>query len=193
MLYKQLRVLIWKEVISQYCFFSIVPLWDTRKWHTTKCQLEIFSNSSAFYCLENMKIFFYFIYTIYLFYNLTAVSPFSSSPCFSPQTSFCLSPIHSSSISIQKMTDLTWISIKHGIPSCSRLSTLPCIKVGQGNPIWGIQSQSQQNSQRQTLFPELAVPQGASYTPVTYVQRAQSIPCRIPGCWVSLCELLSSS
>ena len=30
-----------------------------------------------------------------------------------------------------------------------------------------------------------------SYTPVTYMHSAQSVPCRVPGCWVSFCELLT--
>ena len=66
----------------------------------------------------------------HLFYILTTVSPPFSTSIPSPTFHSSPPPFHISSVSVQKETDLPWVSTKHGI---SRLSSSPCIKTGQDN------------------------------------------------------------
>lgn len=53
------------------------------------------------------------------FYHLTSVSL----PSPSPRPSLLWDPIHSTSIYLQKGAGLLWISITHGIPSCSKIDS----------------------------------------------------------------------
>lgn len=86
----------------QVSFFSFSLVW-----------LFFFLNS--FICLQISRCHL----KRYLFYILNIVSL----PSLFPVLSTPPTPIHSSSISLQKMEGLPWRSTKHGISSCSKLFT----------------------------------------------------------------------
>lgn len=72
-------------------------------------------------------IFLFSLY-MYIFYNLTSVTFPTSLPSPFPTTA-----IYSSSFSLKKGTGLSWVSIKHGIPSNSKTRQLHSHFV---TPVW---------------------------------------------------------
>lgn len=106
------------------------------------------------------------------------------------QYSPVLTPIHSSCIYVLTMAVLPWISTKHGIARCHKISISLCIKTGQGNPVWGVESQKSAKKRETDPFCTVKIFQrGPRYPTVTYMQSANSIPTRLPSWWFSICEL----
>lgn len=119
-----------------------------------------------------------------LFYIPTTVFPPSSPPSLSPCLPatppnpplfcFCLGKGHGYQPNIAYQIAV-------------RLRTFPCIKVGQGNPVWGIQSQMSAKEWKPLLL-LLGAPQEDQATAVTYTQRFRWVLCRLTGCRFFLCE-----
>lgn len=126
---------------------------------------------STVWLRKSLRIFFFFSLFNNLFYILTTVFPTSSSLSPSPSMTLCLldNPNCSSSFHIW----IPWTSIKQRYQVVVRISTSPCIKVGQGDTVWEIRSQKP--IKKSESVPGLTIrspPRSPSYTTVTYMQRA---------------------
>lgn len=124
---------------------------------------------STVWLRKSLRIFFFFSLFNNLFYILTTVFPTSSSPSQSPSMTLFLldSPICSSSFHIW----IPWTSIKQRYQVVVRISTSPCIKVGQGNTVWEIKSQKP--IKKSESVPGLTIrspPKSPSYRTVTYAE-----------------------
>ena len=81
--------------------------------------------------------------------------------------------IHSSFISLQKMTDLPLISTSYAYQVAVRVGTSSGIQDGQGNPVEGKGSQKQATESETTPTPTVRSPtRWPIYTTIIYVQRA---------------------
>lgn len=124
-------------------------------------------------------------YSSLIQYILTAASlpPLLPAPPL-PYT-YLLPGIRSSFISLQKRTSLLRIPTEQGIKRYHKTRHKPSRLDKATQKIKG--PQSMKKSQRQTPTPTVRTP---TYITITFVQRTQLDPYRIPGCHFSLCESL---
>lgn len=137
---------------------SLVPVEDRRECHTPKTGLRdayelmwvLKHLSSTPIMFKQSQIFLVYLLVSHILHP-NHHQPFLLFSQFHPHhgtSSTCFS----FSVSFQKRACLPGISTKHGLPSCSKVTTNPHINIGRGNPEDEEGPKSRQESQSQPLL-----------------------------------------